>query len=721
MSVSGPLVASLAPIEAIVRLAQRYPVFPCRRVAEEITVDGRARLLKPKSPLTPRGFFDATQDPDQIRAWWRRWPDALVGVPTGAATGLLVVDFDADKADEAARLWVESNTNWLLQTRSHATVSGGRHYLFRPPSGQHYGSGVNVELEGVQRIGIDVRCEGGYIVWWPLHGATAQGEIAPLPAGLIRERDLNTRELPPLTSHSPAKWAEDRALVQQALAWIDPTPHDEWLHVGMALHLATNGSEEGFALWHDWSVGELTGEVPASYSGERDCRARWVTFNREERGRAGTVTLGTVFALARRAGWHIEREARAPIGAAEVTEKTEGTEETAAKRIDAVPFEWIEPQSIPPRQWLYGRHYMRGMVSATAGIGGAGKSSVLIVEALSMAVGRDLLQGGEALPVGPIKVWLHNGEDPMEELQRRFAAVIQHYGITREDIADRLRVTSGRDTPILVAEVLADGGRVLTPTEHGRLIGETITREGISVFIADPFVTLHRVNENDNVMIDGVMTIIRNLAHSTGCAVELAHHFRKLGTSDASVDDVRGASSIIGACRSVRIVSQMTKEEGEKYGLQDEERRSHIWLQNGKANMLPPLHARRWMHLTSVDLGNAAPPFASDKVGVPHAWEPPDARLEFTGPEFRAVRAAIKAEQQPINALRYDVRSRGWVGKLIARAAELDADDPSVRNDLKGTIEQWIQRKTLVVKEVRDPKQARSVSVVEWVDSEDFL
>jgi hypothetical protein len=72
MSASELLVASVASVEAIVRLAQRYPVFPCRCRAEEIIVEGRPRVLKPKSPLTARGFLDATQDPDQIRVWWRR-------------------------------------------------------------------------------------------------------------------------------------------------------------------------------------------------------------------------------------------------------------------------------------------------------------------------------------------------------------------------------------------------------------------------------------------------------------------------------------------------------------------------------------------------------------------------------------------------------------------------------------------------------------------------
>src|SRR5262249_15203889 len=47
--------------------------------------------------------------------------------------------------------------------------------------------------------------------------------------------------------------------------------------------------------------------------------------------------------------------------------------------------------SIPPREWLYGRHYQRGVVSGTVAPGGRGKSSLVMVEAVAMATCRNLL------------------------------------------------------------------------------------------------------------------------------------------------------------------------------------------------------------------------------------------------------------------------------------------------------------------------------------------
>ncbi len=308
-----PLICSVATIEAIVRLATKYPVFPCRR--HPLERPGQ-QPLKAKSPLTQHGLFDATQDAEQIRAWWQRWPDALVGVPTGATTGLVVVDYDPLKIDATASEWVQDNVASLMSTRSHGTLSGGKHYLFRRPRDYVYRNGVCLTLRGARRNGIDLRADGGYIIWWPLHGGSASGEIAPLPAGLVDEYRVEARDLEPLPAASPAKWQRDRSLVLDALAYVSPADRGAWIETGMALHLASGGSDDGFGIWHAWSAGEITGDVPGAYMGINDCRYHWASF-RHDKGREGMVTLGTVFKRASDAGYaypkaeplHVEHEA----------------------------------------------------------------------------------------------------------------------------------------------------------------------------------------------------------------------------------------------------------------------------------------------------------------------------------------------------------------------------------------------------------------------------
>ena len=68
-------------VTAAMMLATRdIPVFPC-------TPGG-------KQPLTTHGFHDASSDLPTVRNWWQRWPDANIGMPTGVASGVDVVDID---------------------------------------------------------------------------------------------------------------------------------------------------------------------------------------------------------------------------------------------------------------------------------------------------------------------------------------------------------------------------------------------------------------------------------------------------------------------------------------------------------------------------------------------------------------------------------------------------------------------------------------------------
>jgi RecA-family ATPase len=64
-----------------------------------------------------------------------------------------------------------------------------------------------------------------------------------------------------------------------------------------------------------------------------------------------------------------------------------------------------------------------------------------MVEGVSMATGRNLL--GEE-PKERVRVWYHNGEDNMDELNRRLAAICQYYDIPLEELPGWFFMTSGK-------------------------------------------------------------------------------------------------------------------------------------------------------------------------------------------------------------------------------------------------------------------------------------
>jgi hypothetical protein len=126
---------------------------------------GHAGCPKPgKHPRCRHGIREATSSAPTISAWWSTWPEANVGVATGA---LLVLDVDGDQG--TASLQQLQHNHEPLPSTLEATTPRGRHLYFTSPS-QTIGNSAGRLGEG-----LDVRGNGGYIVAPPsLH---ADGHI----------------------------------------------------------------------------------------------------------------------------------------------------------------------------------------------------------------------------------------------------------------------------------------------------------------------------------------------------------------------------------------------------------------------------------------------------------------------------------------------------------------------------------------------------------------
>lgn len=118
--------------------------------------------LKPKDkkPLTAHGVKDATTDFDTITKWWKRNPNANIGIACGQVSGgLLVIDLDERENGvsgfDSLHEW-ESANGELPETARTITGKGGSHILYRVDHKENN----RVDLLD----GIDVRSDGGYIV-----------------------------------------------------------------------------------------------------------------------------------------------------------------------------------------------------------------------------------------------------------------------------------------------------------------------------------------------------------------------------------------------------------------------------------------------------------------------------------------------------------------------------------------------------------------------------
>ncbi|WP_084799951.1 AAA family ATPase [Bradyrhizobium sp. Ai1a-2] len=365
----------------------------------------------------------------------------------------------------------------------------------------------------------------------------------------------------------------------------------------------------------------------------------------------------------------------------------------APQPINATPWVWRDPATIPPRELLYSRHYIRKFVSAGFGAPGGGKSSRRMVETLAMTSCRALL-GIE--PVKKLRVWYWNGEDPSEETDRRFAAACLHYGIKPDEIDGYLFADSGRSTPIVIAQQAKTGTMIATPVVDE--LKKAIRDRGIDVMILDPFVSCHRVAENDNPAIDAVVKKLAEIADETGCSINLEHHIRKTNGNEATVDDGRGASSLVGAARSIEVLNKMTPAEAEKLGI------DHHWryfsVDDGKANM-SPLGERKWFKLASVSLGNRTDLYPEgDSVGVVTTWKPPNHLDGVTGADFDNAAREIRPGNWKEN-----IQAKDWVGKPIAKALKLNLTVKADKAKVRGLIDAWVKAGSLVVVEEKDPER----------------
>ena len=375
------------------------------------------------------------------------------------------------------------------------------------------------------------------------------------------------------------------------------------------------------------------------------------------------------------------------------------------------PYTMFDALSLPRREWVYGYDYIKKYISVTASAGGIGKTSAIIVEALAIATGKDLL--GVRVKE-QCNTWVINLEDPISELEMRTLAAMQHYGITPDDVTGKLFM-DGEDTmQITLAAEGRDG--LIQNDELLAFMIRKIKANNINVVIVDPFISAHLVNENNNGSVQAVVAMLRKLARDTNSSVQLVHHIRKGNGDDATIDSVRGAGSLISAARAARVINRITPEDAQALGVDEQESLGIFRMDDGKANLAPPSDKATYRRMVSVEIANG------ERLGVATEFKLPDLFDGITTKDLYKVQRTVAKAEENDQAYRSDVRAKNWIGQAVAEQLDLDIDKPGDKARAKAVAKQWINTGSLKIADIPSKRHGRDVPCVvvgEWVHWEE--
>lgn len=384
-------------------IAQGIPVFPCR---------------PDKKPYTENGYKDATTDPDQVNEWLRQFPDALIGVPTGERTGWTVLDLDTEypkgTPSTIAFEWYADHMAELATPYWHNTQRGGKHLFFK----------WNGERNaGAIRPAVDIRGEGGYIIWWPAEGC---------PAGDPEDR-INLPTMPELP---PGAYGSNRPVPRIQQGNLGPEGFDATRHTPRGTNLVdvANGAPGGS---RNETLAEVTGTLLA-------------------KGLEPVVVRGLM------RGWAMQcQPPMDPIEAATTVEniiRREG-EQPPPPPVFSVVHRDTEPEDA---RFILEHYLPIGVVTVMGGTGGAGKSSQALIWAAHAAVARSW----NGLPVRKSRVLFVSAEDAPGMVMFRLRKICAAYQLDLDAVLENLTIVDGSSafSTYLAVEQTKFGVHELVPT-----------------------------------------------------------------------------------------------------------------------------------------------------------------------------------------------------------------------------------------------------------------
>ncbi len=538
--VTGPTISLLDA--ALSYAARGWPVHPCQG---------------DKRPYTQHGVDSATTDPMQIQLWWAKWPNASIGLATGRASGLYILDEDADGAADHLE----------LPPTLTAYTGKGKHYYYSLPPGDERWPNTAKKALGPK---MDSRGDGGYVIAPPsIHTATGKAyafgddaeAIAELPenvVALLRAPHVpvaaaqgNLVALRPAVAGGVDIWERARRYLAKVEGAVSGSGgHGTTFRVanmlinGWAMH--RHDAESFMFEWNatcspPWSEKEIAHKL--------DDAVKAGHYNGRERGCLLTSSRPQD---SDGVGWEVEAveaveakelsaydQAIADLMAVGFGVKI-GGQKADDEREGFLPTSALFDEVFPETPWI-----IQGLITSRSvcTIGGEPKTTktwALLEMAMAVATGTPAF-GQYQTKVDPSGVALFLAEDTKRSVRNRLRALASSRGMDPKAACARIHAK------YLQAIDLRDIQQLARLVVDVRAIPEVVTMVGL-----DPLRDCHGAEENSSTEMKVVTDAMRALRTVLGCTVQFVHHMGKnnegggKGGGKRAGQMMRGSSSLHG-------------------------------------------------------------------------------------------------------------------------------------------------------------------------------